>query len=129
MYNFYAVATGKLCPDGWHVPLQSEMNLLSAYLGGGVGAGDSLKEKGALHWINNGAGANNSSGFTALPGGMRNYGDGYFAYMGTRAFWWSSTPNEPSKGWCMFIYNNSSNLNQNGVSVKQYGYSVRCLKD
>lgn len=29
LYNFYAAATGKLCPEGWHVPSQVEWQTLS----------------------------------------------------------------------------------------------------
>ncbi len=31
MYNWYAVKTGKLCPTGWHVPLDAEWTILVSF--------------------------------------------------------------------------------------------------
>ena len=46
LYNWYAVNTGKLCPDGWHVPTNEEWTELIDYLGGIQVAGGKLKEAG-----------------------------------------------------------------------------------
>jgi uncharacterized protein (TIGR02145 family) len=34
LYNWYAVRTNKLCPKGWHVPADAELNTLINFLGG-----------------------------------------------------------------------------------------------
>jgi hypothetical protein len=34
LYNWYTVNTGKLAPQGWHVPTNSEWIILTTYLGG-----------------------------------------------------------------------------------------------
>ncbi len=34
LYNWYAVATEKLCPTGWHVPSVTEFTTLLTYLSG-----------------------------------------------------------------------------------------------
>jgi uncharacterized protein (TIGR02145 family) len=76
LYNWYVVNMGKLCPAGWHVPTHDEWTALSVYLGGESVAGGKLKETGTIHWKSSNDGATNESGFTALPGGIRNlYGN------------------------------------------------------
>ncbi|MCO5247656.1 MAG: fibrobacter succinogenes major paralogous domain-containing protein [Chitinophagales bacterium] len=37
LYNWYAVETDKLCPEGWHIPTDYEWDILEAYLGDNVG--------------------------------------------------------------------------------------------
>ena len=46
LYNWYAVTSGKLCPEGWHVFTETELNTLSTYLGGGTEVGSLMKETG-----------------------------------------------------------------------------------
>jgi hypothetical protein len=43
LYNWHAVNTGKLCPQGWHVPTQAEWNTLITFAGGDVVAGRKFK--------------------------------------------------------------------------------------
>lgn len=43
LYNWYAVNTGKLCPEGWHVPGDDEWTTLTGYLGGEDVAGGKMK--------------------------------------------------------------------------------------
>ena len=73
LYNWYAVNTGKLCPEGWHVPTDDEWTILTDYLGGKSVAGGKLKETGTSHWLSPNTGATNETGFTGLPTGYRNY--------------------------------------------------------
>jgi len=70
LYNWHAVNTGKLCPDGWHVPSAYEWEELHAYLG--IYAGGKMKESGTQHWNSTSPEVTNESGFTALPSGYRN---------------------------------------------------------
>lgn len=46
LYNGYAVTSGKLASDGWHVPTQAEWDTLIAHLGGLGVAGGKMKETG-----------------------------------------------------------------------------------
>jgi uncharacterized protein (TIGR02145 family) len=121
LYNWYAVNRGNLCPAGWHIPTDAEWTILSTYLGGESIAGGKLKETGTAHWNPN-TDASNSSGFTALPGGMRGNG-GYFFDMGYYSgYWWSAT-----ESWGRTIYCRSadiSSLTDNNTA----GYSVRCVQ-
>ncbi|SDD19418.1 FISUMP domain-containing protein [Williamwhitmania taraxaci] len=79
-----------VCPTGWHLPSDAEWTQLTTFLGGESVAGGKLKEIGTTHWASPNTGADNSSGFTALPGGYRNYG-GSFYYIGYGGYWWSAT--------------------------------------
>jgi len=90
LYNWYAVNTGKLCPTGWHVPIDIEWTILTTYLGGNGVAGGKLKETSTIYWWSPNTGATNETGFTALPGGERNY-DGSYLDVGSYGRWWSST--------------------------------------
>jgi uncharacterized protein (TIGR02145 family) len=85
------VNTGKLAPTGWHVASDSEWANLGTVLGGLSIAGSFLKESGTSHWIPPNSDATNSSGFTALPGGIRYYGNGFFTNNGNAGFWWTTT--------------------------------------
>ncbi len=127
LYNWYAVSTGKLAPTGWHVPTDSEWTVLTTYLGGLSVAGGPLKEAGTAHWASPNTGATNSSGFSALPGGFRNF-TGTFNYIGSNGYWWSSTANGASASWTRGMSCNDAvaySFNYNNVS----GVSVRCVRD
>jgi uncharacterized protein (TIGR02145 family) len=132
LYNWYAVNTDKLCPVGWHVPSESEFDTLVYYLEGYDIAGGKLKEKGTSHWLAPNAGADNETGFTALGSGYRGVlnGDSPFYFKDAMFALWLSTEisNERSVaeiaelGWYIGSVAYSS-------PYKNYGYSVRCLKD
>jgi len=131
LYNWYAVNSGKLCPTGWHVPLESEWMTLTDYLGGVNAAGGKLKETGTSHWSSPNTGATNETGFTALPGGYNYTGALWnFFGVGSEGFWWSSTPIPATDYiYCRNLNSSSSNLNWVDYIVKNSGLSVRCIKD
>ena len=126
LYNWYSVATGNICPTGWHIPNDSDWSIITSYLGGVDAAGGKLKETGTNHWITPNTAATNESGFTGLPGGIRS-SSGFFN-IGKYGFWWSSTEDETHLAWYQFLYSNSSKLGINSASAKA-GLSVRCIKD
>jgi uncharacterized protein (TIGR02145 family) len=126
LYNWYAVATGKLCPSGWHVPDNGEWADLEEFLGGNVVAGGKLKETGTTHWTIPNTGATNETGFTALPGGFRDgkVGNSLFYRIGDFGNFWSSglIPHLHFSGADMFYLP--------AAAVYDYpGFYVRCLKD
>ena len=125
LYNYYAVETNKLCPQGWHVPTDSEWKILRDYSGGDEYAGKKLKERGYTHWqyvVN--VDGQNSSGFTALPGGYRAWNCISFGKLGT---WWCSTDTEYGfVGYVMEAH--TDNMLRFNFS-KDTGLSVRCLKN
>src|ERR1035437_864134 len=134
LYNWYTVNTNKLCPRGWHVPTDAEWAILTTYLGGESVAGGKLKETGTTHWESPNTGATNEKGFTALPGGSRNYA-GAVNYTGSNVIffrsngcWWSSTGLSDFNAYYRRLYNSLSEV-YSSLSVKQFGYSIRCMKD
>jgi len=127
LYNGYAASTGKLCPEGWHVPADADWNILTAFLGGEVVAGGKMKEAGTSRWVRPNNGATNSSYFNGLPGGLR-YSDGEYHDFGFSGYWWSSTQFLTSRAWFRFLYHQDSCIYRFD-NVKQNGFSVRCLKD
>jgi uncharacterized protein (TIGR02145 family) len=134
LYNWYTVNTNKLCPKGWHVPADEEWTTLTTTLGDESVAGGKLKEKGTTHWESPNAGATNESGFTALPSGYRNFA-GAFDISGSNAIffrsngcWWSSTEHYDFNAYYRRLYNAINEI-YSSLSAKQFGYSVRCLRD
>lgn len=127
LYNWYAVKTGNLCPTGWHVPTDAEWAALITYLGGSSAAVGKLKETGLVHWQSPNTGATNETGFTALPGGCRDY-DGAFYFFGYNGFWWSSTEFVIGGAWSRQMGYDGSGGYRHG-NYEQDGFSVRCLKD
>jgi len=127
LYNWYTVNTGKLCPTGWHVPSDAEWTTLTTYLGGEIVAGEKLKEAGTSNWESPNTGATNTSGFTGLPGGGRNW-SGTFVSVANRAYCWSSSENLVANGWYRYMSANDGKVYRID-GKKQDGFSVRCLKD
>jgi uncharacterized protein (TIGR02145 family) len=125
LYNWYAVNTGKLAPEGWHVPTDAEYNALANYLGGESIAGGKMKEVGFAHWIQPNEGATNSSGFTALPGGCR---ASTFISLTYVANFWTSTEANASEAWRRHLTSAEGNARRDRM-LKHAGFSVRCIKD
>jgi uncharacterized protein (TIGR02145 family) len=128
LYNWYAVNDPRgLAPLGWHVPSDAAWDSLSTCLGGATVAGGKMKEAGTTHWLPPNTGADNSSGFSGLPGGKRD-DLGTFSNIGYHGIWWSSTEKFTDYAWHYYLYFNFSNLSGN-YYFKYYGSSVRCLRD
>jgi len=127
LYNWYTVNTGKLCPTGWHVPTDAEWTTLTSYLGGESVAGGKLKEAGTTHWKSPNTGATNESGFTGLPGGMRNV-PGFFYNIKDSGIWWSSTEYDATDGLLSRADYNYGGFYKHNL-VKTCGFSIRCVKD
>ncbi|CAN5801638.1 fibrobacter succinogenes major paralogous domain-containing protein [soil metagenome] len=128
LYNWYAVNDPRgLAPVGWHIPTDADWNSLTAYLGGFTVAGGKMKETGTTHWLTPNADATNSSGFTALPGGLR-YDQGQFIDVGHYGYWWSANESGTQSGSCRFLTYFYGTLSAS-ADYKPTGFSVRCLKD
>lgn len=127
LYNWFAVQTGNLCPQGWHVATDSNWITLVEYLGGSTVAGGKLKEIGTSHWMTPNSSATDEFGFSALPGGMR-YDQGDFYNIQYVGYWWTSTNNFSTKAWMRSMNYNQSNITKSS-NEKNYGHSVRCVKD
>ncbi len=129
LYNWCAVNSGKLCPLGWHVPSYTEWHTLIHYLGDTLVAGSKIKEKGNSYWISPNTDATNSSGFTGLPGGYRYAYGGEYGAMGYLAYWWTSTHNGYNGIWSVMLYNYKPIAVLDDGYDRNWGFSVRCIKD
>jgi len=128
LYNWYAVNDPRgLAPNGYHIPTDAEWSILTDYLGGTVTAGGKMKEAGTSHWLSPNTGATNSSGFTGLPGGTRDY-YGYFYDIGAYGNWWSSSEYDTDYAWYRYLTSNYGNVGRSAF-FKLNGFSVRCLRD
>lgn len=128
LYNWFAVNDSRnIAPAGWHVPSDDEWSTLVEFLGGWEIAGGKLKETSTTHWFSSNYGATNESGFTALPGGVRDT-YGAFYSISLNGFWWSSTEYSTAYAWLRDMYYSSAYVGRNN-SFKGYGFSVRCLRD
>ncbi|MBI5217468.1 MAG: fibrobacter succinogenes major paralogous domain-containing protein [Bacteroidia bacterium] len=116
-----------VCPTGWHLPSDAEWTQLTDYLGGGSVAGGKMKEAGTTHWNSPNTGADNSSGFSALPGGGRS-SYGTFYSVGDYGYWWCSTEYSTSDAWRWYLSYDNSHV-YSYINDKSFGFSVRCLRD
>jgi uncharacterized protein (TIGR02145 family) len=144
LYNWYVVHKGKLAPAGWHVPSDAEWSTLQTYLVAngynydGTTTGNKIAKSMAAqaNWytstytgtIGNNLSTNNRSGFSALPGGYRDY-DGYFTNVGYGGIWWSASENDVSDAFYRSLGNTSEHLYNGYFGIKSSGYSVRLMKD
>jgi uncharacterized protein (TIGR02145 family) len=149
LYNWYAVNDPrKLCPDGWRVPSDSDWNKLVISLHSGTTVADTsstslfqsatagtVLKSTVTNTTNPGVGlgwepgspGTNGSGFTALPGGYREF-DGSFFNIRVNAFFWSATQFDINYAWYRYLYNTDGNVVRI-TSDKSVGGSVRCLRD
>lgn len=120
-----------IAPSGWHLPSEAEWLELVNSLGGEEVAGGKMKEIGTAHWNTPNTGANNSSGFTALAGGLYDSVYDRFVTLGRSACWWSSTDEYGDNNEAAFylvIYAGNAYTSRGAVDKSQY-LSVRCIKD
>jgi uncharacterized protein (TIGR02145 family) len=147
LYSWYAAKTA--CPKGWQLPSDNEWGQLETYLANnnhnydGSPSGDDDRAKiaksmaSATDWNyadKEGAPGNtdypeyiNKSGFSALPGGSRSlsgsfYGGGGFSY------WWSSLVSGSNSTLYRSLSYNQSKVNRSFNSLRDNGFSVRCVK-
>lgn len=143
LYNWHAVNTGKLAPKGWHIPTTDEWISLEKYLIAngynydGTTSGNKIAKSLAAtaDWatstdtgdIGNNSNTNNSSGFSALPGGARSFGDS-FVYLRYRALWWCATEWSNALA-CYRALDNDYVYLISEIYDKNFGLSVRCVMD
>jgi len=139
LYNWYAVNDSRnIAPDGWHVPSDDEWKQLEIALGmsqedvhkelwRGSNVGGKMKEVGITHWSSPNTGANNSSGFSALPNGSRSF-NGLFYSLHYLSPSWSRTETNQSWAWYRELSYDKSSINRFYYN-KTAGFSIRCIHD
>mgnify|MGYP000267568322 CR=1 FL=1 len=138
LYTWYAITDiRKIAPLGWHIASDAEWDILEAYVSVSPGTSPNIAKAlaGSTDWatdtmkvsIGNDLTLNNSSGFSALPGGRR-YSTGTFNGIGKFGYFWNSRQYDASTAFYKIMgYSNNEMVKSN--FSKQYGYSVRCVKD
>lgn len=141
LYNWFAVATTNLCPQGWHVPTDAEWRQLEAafglpaaelgqvaWRGGAQNVGG--KMKATTLWAAPNTGANNETGFSGLASGFRSHTGSFVNNPGYAGSWWSSTEIPVSPFACY----RSLNIDNAGIyrgtdGTIRVGFGVRCVRD
>ena len=123
LYNGYAINDPRgLAPKGYHIPSDAEWTILTDNLGDD----DGTKMKSTSGWDNDGNGSN-TSGLAGLPGGYRG-SDGAFDDVGASGTWLSSSESNTSNAWYRNLSYDDGDVFRNSF-FKQFGFSVRCLRD
>ncbi|NOQ25368.1 MAG: hypothetical protein GQ564_08395 [Bacteroidales bacterium] len=131
------------CPTGWHLPTDDEWKELERFLemsesningtsmtrGASVFISTHLKEVGTTHWQDSDYidYMDNSTEFTALPGGFRY---SHVEYTGMRLFgyFWTSTEENATSAWVRVLHYDNFGIWRK-TENKNSAISVRCIKD
>lgn len=128
LYTWYAVTDNRgVCPAGWHIPTEVDLEDLTTFLGEINEAGSKLKETGYSHWLSLGIYATNESGFSALPGSDRDI-HGNFQLNGFSSRFWTSQELDETKS-LFWSLSGKNNAVASAYTDKGNGLSVRCVKD
>lgn len=142
LYKYNVIINpSQLAPQGWHIPTDMEWKQLETQLGmnndqaaaagwRGSNEGEKLKMAGNSGWaFYENVWATNESGFSAEAGSCVLFngksGNPGLQYNG---FWWSVSEFSPSEAWYRHMdYKDRRVFRSHGL--KDYGFSVRCVKD
>lgn len=128
LYNWYAVNDPRgLAPVGWHIPTDAEWTILETCLGGSSTAGGKMKFPGG-NWISPNTGATNSSFWAAFANGYRANTGSFLNSIGYYVYYWTSTPLNSTDAWDRYLVNNLAIIGRT-TQPKQFGFSVRCIRD
>ena len=128
IYNWYVVNPNnekKVAPSGWHIPTDTEWDVLINHIGGSGIAGGELKETGTEHWKSPNESSTNRYGFSARAGGIRS---GSFYEKREYAYWWTATEYDSSCSWMRNIGFGGAGVGHNFIS-KSTGIYIRCIRD
>jgi uncharacterized protein (TIGR02145 family) len=131
----YSLTSGGqgICPSGWHLPSDDEWCFMTQYWDpmvqceygwDGLDAGTKMKSTSGWNYSGNGT---NESGFSGLPGGIKDIDD-EFVHHGFYGVFWSSTLFDLSNGWMRNLSCFNTEIGKSG-EARQSGVSVRCVMD
>ncbi|KMQ52126.1 cell wall/surface repeat protein [Chitinispirillum alkaliphilum] len=146
LYNWYVVDPANpynIAPEGWRVPSDADWKQLRDYLIANEYNWDRTKENNkigkalasngqewAFHGTNGKVGHyqnyNNRSGFTGLPGGYRDWRNGFYHAMSMTGIWWCASEDRTTVS---LHFANEMGLLQGGLMRKSTGYSIRLVRD
>lgn len=151
LYNWPAVMHGAsgsnsnpsnvqgICPNGWHIPSNVEIDQLYSYLVqhnqyvcGNFGPQIAKSLASTVGWnissstcaIGNNPSTNNASGFSAYPAGSYY---NFYVNFGEETLFWGAT-DYGSTAYMLILKYNSAQVGR-GSALKDNGISVRCVKD
>jgi uncharacterized protein (TIGR02145 family) len=136
LYNHYAVMDIRgLCPTGWHVPTDSEWNVMVRFLDPNADTVNANEDQsplvGGMLMSTSCGGATNSTGFTAELGGFRgslNDG-GVYRGVGSICRLWSSSIDGPFAWSRILDCRPPIRILRHTNYPRTFDYSVRCLRD
>ncbi len=129
MYNWYAATDSRnVCPAGWHLPSDEEMNALVASLGGAYVAGGKMKETGTDYWLAPNRDASNVSGFSGRGGGARLGPTGQFGLLQTVGCWWTTLEFDGFEAYAQACDFEDGTVGRN-YDPKTDAVQIRCVKD
>ncbi|QQS35607.1 MAG: hypothetical protein IPM56_15375 [Ignavibacteriales bacterium] len=112
-----------ICPEGWHMPTYAEFQTLANFVNNN---GNELKRE------DQGTGAGlgtNTSGFSALIAGAKQYAGGPFIGMGEFTNYWMGEPGTGSYACNFQIIGNDTTIYLWNNGIKSWGLSVRCIRN
>jgi len=132
-----------VCPDGWHMPSDTEWKQLELYLGmtqeevdiennwRGTNEGSKLKDNNTYWPLSDDA--TNESGFTALPAGMWQYEAPWNGYLFSNLYsgvaFWTTTGGGYGGIVIRYLSHYETRVLRFWAQKKNSGLSVRCVKD
>ncbi|MCU4174237.1 fibrobacter succinogenes major paralogous domain-containing protein [Carboxylicivirga sp. N1Y90] len=142
LYNGHVVADARqVAPKGWRIPTKEDVFDLISHLNtdegitydwGNTIVGGMLREAGSLHWQPSNDGADNSSGLSLLPTGIRQsemfLGTNKMTTLYTSSLF--DEKNENSRGFLTYrTYALSLQISINSTPPITSGCSIRCIKE
>ena len=124
LYDFETAKT--LCPSGWRLPTQEDLQNLLDY-------SDDYEEfagsylKAAEGWEGDPGNGNDELGFTALPGGSCNE-EKSCSGLGTVGIWWTSTEKARTAQYVLKLTGDEDAFYAESNMQKTYYGSVRCVR-
>lgn len=139
LYSWYTVATGNLCPQGWHVPTNAEFQTMEVVAGvpadsvefwGWRGNGVGTKLKDNLGWLN--TNGTNTFGFSGQGTGYRAWNNAEFRGKNEISYYWSATDDAVNAKPTVAYYRRLDAVSPyiyKATTGKAGGKSVRCIKN
>ena len=153
LYNWYVVDPENphsIAPEGWRVPTNEDWTALQNHLikkgfngdetssenksgkalasNGGEWIEDGIWGSAPIGTPGNDQSSNNSSGFSARPGGYRYAKSGRFDWVGYYSVWWSTSVPNASDAYLHYLHYISRDLGSD-KTYRGAGYSVRLVRD
>jgi uncharacterized protein (TIGR02145 family) len=125
LYNWYAVSSDSICPDGWHVSTNSDWHELQQFVG--INIAEKLRSDEQNYWFS-GGNSYNVAGFNAKAAGKRAY-DGDYQWIKADANWWTSNFCDEDNSLSRRIAYDDSEFDTDLFKQNNEGYSVRCVRD